>query len=105
MEQGIEPRVRKPRRSRTEIRRLLRLFEQGSLTGRDFCKLHDIDKGTFNKWKSRYGVRVVTKKQEPSGFAKVDVVPSLVVPALFAEVSGIRIFQPVAASFLKELLP
>ena len=62
MEQIIESRVRKPRRSRTEIRRLLRLFEQGSLTGRDFCKQHDIDKGTFNKWKSRYWGKVIEQK-------------------------------------------
>jgi hypothetical protein len=62
MEPAIEHRVRKSRRTITQIRRLLRLFEQGNITGLGFCKLHDIDKSTFYKWKSRYGSRGVEKK-------------------------------------------
>ena len=105
MEQPIESRVRQPRRTIAQIKRLLGLFEQGGITGSDFCKQHNIDKSTFYKWKSRYGVRGEKKKQDHAGFAKVEVVPSPAAPALFAEVAGIRIYQPVPASFLKELLP
>lgn len=38
------------------------------------------------------------------GFAEV-MVRSTLAGTLFAEVNGIRIYQPVNASFLKELLP
>jgi hypothetical protein len=45
-------------------------------------------------------------KRKTSGFATVDIVSSsqLIVGGLFAEVKGIKIYQPVNPLFLKELL-
>ena len=91
------------RRSKQQIKDLLHEFDKSTGTVNEFCKLHSISKGTFHKWKSRY--RLASGNTKRSGFAKLDVMdPSLPAPALFAEVKGIRIYQPVTASFLKELL-
>jgi hypothetical protein len=38
------------------------------------------------------------------GFASVKVVDVSLPPSLFAEVNGIRIYQPVSAAFLKALV-
>jgi hypothetical protein len=84
---------------------LLQEFEKSKLSVKDFCKLHHISAGNFHKWKSRYKSKVVSRKQR-SGFARVDIIGAsqTSLPGLFAEVNGIKIYQPVAATFLKELL-
>ncbi len=103
MEQAIQINAR-TRRSKQQIQDLLHEFEKTGTTVKDFCKLHNISTGNFHKWKSRYKVAPL-KKNKGSGFAKLDVVEtSFVVPGLFAEVKEIKIYQPVSASFLKELL-
>jgi len=93
------------RRSRQEVQDLLDLFAKSNSGVKDFCKQHNISAANFHKWKSRYKSRP-DGKGKTSGFATLDVVSSLhaTVPGLFAEVKGIRIYQPVSASFLKELL-
>lgn len=64
-----------------------------------FCQQHGINKNSLSRWASR---GPVSQENGRSGFALLQVrTPS---PDLFAEVNGIRIFQPVSASFLKELL-
>ena len=103
MEQTIQINTR-IRRSKQQIEDLLNEFEKSGSRVKDFCKLHNISTGNFHKWKSRYKV-VVVKKKTRFGFTKLDVVnSSLVAPGLFAEVKGIKIYQPVSASFLKDLL-
>jgi hypothetical protein len=52
---------------------------------------------------SRYR-NVAEQKDTSAGFAKV-VIRSSLPGTLFAEVNGIRLYQPVHAAFLKELLP
>ena len=90
------------RRSRKQIEELLQLFSKSPCSVKEFCKEQGISPANFHKWKGRYKVGPVAK-QKPSGFASIDVTrPPL--PGLFAEVNGIRIYQPVSASFLKELL-
>ena len=92
------------RRSKQQIQDLLSEFNTSTGTVKEFCKLHNISAGKFHKWKSRYKAASGNKSKR-SGFAKLDVMDaSLLAPALFAEVKGIRIYQPVSASFLKELL-
>lgn len=96
----------KPSRLRRNIRQihdLLKEFDQGNVSAVDFCRQHKISKGTFYKWQSRYR-RKAEKKTGKSGFADIRILPPSS-PALFAEVNGIKIYQPVAASYLKELLP
>ena len=100
MENLIQP-LRK-RRSKHQIQDLLHEFIKSQSTVTDFCKHHNISAGSFHKWKSRYKVNAVTRDRKP-GFAKLNVTASSS-SSLFAEVNGIRLYQPVSASFLKELL-
>ena len=96
----------KPSRSRRSIRQihdLLRVFDEGNINATEFCKLHNISKGTFYKWQSRYK-RNKEKKMNKPGFAEVKIISSSPGSVLFAEVRGIRIYQQVSAAFLKELL-
>ena len=92
-----------PRQCRTnqQILQVLDEFKRSGLTVVDFCKQQHINVGNFNKWKSRYMSASVTNNQK-SGFAKLNIATSST--TLFAEVNGIRLYQPVSASFLKELM-
>ena len=100
MEQKDQKPLR-PRRSKDQILELLDQFEKSTLPAKEFCLRHHINPAIFNKWKSRYKSKPI--KKTTSGFATIDVASSSTV-ALFAEVKGIRIYQVVSASFLKELL-
>jgi hypothetical protein len=92
------------RRSRQQVQELLNLFAKSNVSVKDFCKQHTISAANFHKWRSRYKSNLVSK-ENTSGFATVDVVDSLPgLQSLFAEVKGIKIYQRVSASFLKELL-
>lgn len=92
------------RRSKEQIQVLLTEFEKSKSTVRDFCRQHSINTANFHKWKSRYKSIPDSKKQH-SGFARLNVVePPSLLPTLFAEVKGIKIYAPVTASFLKELI-
>jgi hypothetical protein len=90
------------RRNKEQIMDLLRVFESSNFSVKEFCKTHKINAVNFHKRRSRYNVKTGGKKRI-SGFASVDVASPR--SGLFAEVNGIRIYQPVSASFLKELLP
>ncbi|MBA2745077.1 MAG: transposase [Flavisolibacter sp.] len=101
MDTQISPRRR---RSKQQIQDLLHEFKKSNTTVKDFCNQHSINACNFHKWKSRYK-NISFSKKKTSGFATLAVIDSMpVLPALFAEVKGIRIYQPVSASFLKEFL-
>lgn len=104
MEQATNraPRIR---RSHQLILRLLEEFEKSDVSVLDFCQEQGINKATFHKWKSRYQFKSAKKKRTP-GFARLHITasPSNTGGVLFAQVQGIMIYQPVAASYLKELL-
>jgi hypothetical protein len=92
--------VRRNFRGKEVILDLLHQQEQSGLTVKAFCQARSLPEGNFRKWKNRY----LTNESDsrPVGFARVEVSNS---PSfLFAEVIGIRIFQPVSAAYLKELL-
>lgn len=95
----------RPRRSKQEIRDLLNAFEKSNSTIKEFCEVRSLSYGVFQKWRSRYGSTAGSKSASTS-FAKLDIVPTVKdpLPGLFAEVRGIKIYQSVSASFLKELL-
>lgn len=90
--------AKRPRRSSKEIKELLGLFELSGMSAKQFCITYEISETVFYKWRGRY--RTV---QEKNQFIPLHVCSS---PSsgLFAEVNGIRIYQVVSASFLKELL-
>jgi len=101
MEQLIKPSLRR-RRSHQQIRNLLTEFGKADLTVKEFCLLQHISPGTFHKWQARLKDKEAPQNNRPA-FTEVQVSSSSS-GALFAEVSGIRIYQPVTASYLKELL-
>ena len=89
------------RRSKQQILDLLAVFETSDHSVQQFCQMHNINAVNFHKWRSRYQRNTDGKERTP-GFAAINVAST---PAmLFAEVNNIRIYQPVSASFLKELL-
>ena len=100
------------RRSKQEVKDLLIAFEKSNSTIKEFCEVQNLSYGVFQKWRSRHGsparrkrtltAQEFTKTEKP-GFADVRIIPSSSA-TLFAEVNGIKLFQPVAASYLKELL-
>lgn len=104
--ESTRPKIRRAGRSSQEIKQLLAAFEKSGSGAKEFCKSHDIGETTFQKWKSRYG----KKKDAPvteEGFISLQISPVAAsgnMEGLFAEVKGIKLYQPVAASYLKELL-
>lgn len=83
-------------RSKSEILELLQQQQQSGLTIQAFCDQHSIPSGSFHNWKKK----ISTVNKESSAFAPVQISSSV---TLFAEVNGIKIYQPVSAGFLKEL--
>lgn len=88
-------------RSKQEIERILKEHAQSDLSVKAFCAGLHIAEGTFYNWKQKYskGCGATGKV----GFTPIEIVPS-VGNGLFAEVRSIRIYQPVSAAYLKELL-
>ena len=91
------------RRTRGQIVELLDQFEKSKMTRAEFCKQHQINVSNFKKWRSRYKTGTVGSTSSP-GFARVEIVSPAAPASLFAEVNGIRIYQPVSAAFLKALV-
>lgn len=101
MEQNTINKPVRTRRNRAEIMNLLGKFEKTNVSIKEFCTMHHISKAAFHKWQNRYK----RKTESRAGFAALQINPSSVNTntSLFAEIKGIRIYQPVAASYLKEL--
>src|SRR5687768_8057857 len=97
--ESVKHSTRRPFRTRQERLQLLAEYEQGNQSVKSFCASHNISTATFHNWKKNHNCS--TKEQ--SGFATVEVLTSASV-GLFAEVGGIKIYQPVSASYLKDLL-
>jgi hypothetical protein len=88
-------------RSRQEIELLLMEHAQSGQSVKAFCAGLPIAEGTFYHWKKKFskGSGTIGK----AGFAPIEFVPSAC-NTLFAEVGDIKIYQPVSAAYLKELL-
>ena len=95
------------RRTKKQILKLLREYENmEGIRVIDFCKLHDVNKSNFYSWQKRYGSKP-SKSNQDKGFVPLQITPpspsTAINPLLFAEVNGIRIYQVVAAEYLKIL--
>lgn len=103
MEQSINQPVKK-RRTIDQILVLLDEFENGDVSLTEFCSTHDICKATYHKWCSRYKNKK-EKQGELNGFTTLQITTpkNSNTAVLFAELRGIKIYQPVTASYLKEL--
>jgi len=91
------------RRTNQQIMDLLKEFLQSGLSVVEFGSLHNIHPATIGKWKSRY-LNTKSDSADSGGFTRISITEPSASSVLFAEVNGIKIFQPVSASFLKELL-
>jgi hypothetical protein len=99
---GKQPNLR---RSKAQLLDLVKEYDKNpGLTIKAFCKLHQISEGSFYNARSRYLAKGASK-QKPSGFIALSTTV-LKEPAgnLFAEVNGIKLFQPVPADYLKALV-
>ena len=99
----MEVEVAKPsgvQRSKEEIVSILEECRKSKLNVKEFVKTKGIHEATFYNWRNKYGIK---PPKERSGFTTIKLNPSPVThtTTLFAEVSGIKIYQPVSASFLK----
>ena len=109
--EDINPVKRKApvRRTRKQIAQLLKEYEskKEGMTTIEFCKLHDINKSNFYNWQKRYGSQQHNDSKS-KGFIPIEMSPSShpcgSVSSLFAEVNGIRLYQVVAAAYLKALV-
>jgi len=87
-------------RSKSEIRDLLAQHEQSGLSVNSFCDERGIPSGTFHNWKKRYSSEPEMINSEAFTRLQHDKLPV----GLFAEVNGIKLYQPVSAGYLKELV-
>lgn len=97
MEEKKEKTARKYR-GKAAIVKLLQEQIQSGQNIKSFCAGRDISEGSFHNWKQRYGAGGTVPS---AGFATLQLTAD---PGLFAMVGVIRIYQPVSAAYLKELL-
>jgi hypothetical protein len=103
MEQTEQKPVLK-RRSRQELITLLKEFEKcEGVTAKAFCQLHQIRESAFYSFRKRFHKKV--KAAKPAGFVQIKppIATSDRPGVLFAEVKGIKLYQPVSADYLKTL--
>jgi hypothetical protein len=93
---------KRARRTSAEIKVLLESFSQSGMNAKEFCLHHSISEAGFYRWRSRYGNTTTSKE---NNFVILQKPPEVKTDSmLFAEVKGIRIYQAVTASYLKELI-
>lgn len=90
----------KTRKTEQEIVGLMDAFNRGNVSVRAFCQSHDITTSSFHYWRKKYH-RDANDKKVATGFFTLKVNPST---ALFAEVGIIKVYQPVSAAYLRELV-
>lgn len=90
------------RRTQQQIDDLLSQYKESSVGVKEFCEMKGINPGNFHKWLSRRKA-AGSNITKPSGFSRL-VLQAAATDQLFAEVSGIRLYQPVSAAYLKELV-
>lgn len=74
---------------------------------KSFCFQHGISPGNWFYWQKRYQQRSLQSQNDNGGFTLLRITPDVVdsvESGIFAEYKGIKIYRPVPASFLKELI-
>jgi hypothetical protein len=85
-------------RSQADIKRLLDEQNKSGQSIKAFCQANQIPQASFHNWRKKH-----SKQLSPAGFAAVNIISSAAGP-LFAEMRGIKLYQPVSAAYLKELM-
>ena len=86
-------------RSRAEKLELISQQELSGLSVKAFCRSNSLSESSFNNWMRRYKNKGV-RTEGSFAVVYVQMTPGV---ALFAEIRGIKIYQPVSTGFLKEL--
>lgn len=85
-------------RGKAVILKILQDRADSGLNVKSYCTAKGIADDTFYKWKLKYGEAA---EAAPVGFTALKIMPE---SGLFPVVAGIKIYQPVSAAYLKELL-
>ncbi len=93
-------------RGEETILNILSEYRKSNLSIKAFCIENNIAAATFHTWKKKYSSKHKGKPDQGRGFTALQITPSVpdMEPVLFAEVKGIKIYQPVTAVYLKALL-
>lgn len=86
------------RPSREVIESLLSEYESSGFSLGEYCEYKGINAATLEGWLQRYRSKEISK-----GYVEVTI-PDLEEGSLFAEVRGIKLYQRVEATYLKELI-
>jgi len=91
-------------RTKEQILALLEEQQKSNLSVKIFCERSGISSATFFNWRKRFGSG--SHGQPIAGFASLQVTHQMppAAPRLFAEAGGIKIYQFVEATYLKELI-
>lgn len=91
-------------RSPKEIIRLLEEYENSEgVSVKEFCAMIGVSDAAFYGWRKMYGTKSEAKEKQTGFFELVTSEKSPLPNTLFAEVNGIKLYQPVAADYLKAL--
>jgi transposase-like protein len=92
-------------RGKETILSILSEYKKSNLSIKAFCEANNIASASFHNWKKKYSNSRSSRGVRP-GFATLQITPSgpVTETSLFAEVNSIKIYQPVSAAYLKELL-
>jgi hypothetical protein len=96
---------RATRRSKQQLLDLLAEYDKTpGVTIKEFCKQHKVTEGSFYTARKRHG-GVTSAKKRSTGFIAIKRSSfDQPVGTLFAEVKGIRFYQPVPVDYLKALI-
>ncbi len=90
----------KTRKTERQIIGPLDVFNKSNVSIKAFCEAHTITTSCFHCWKKKYH-RDADVNNIKAGFYTLQVSTSA---TLFAEVGCKKVYQPVSAAYLKELL-
>ena len=96
---------RATRRSKQQLLDLLAQYDKTQgVTIKDFCKQHNVTEGSFYTARKRHRAVSVAKKRSTGFIAIKRRAFDQPVGTLFAEVKGIKFYQPVPVDYLKALI-
>lgn len=89
-------------RGKSVILDLLQAHQQSGLSIQAFCVERNIATGNFHRWKKQYSQEAIASQPSVAGFSSLQIDQSTS-GVLFAEVKGVKLYQPVSVAYLKEL--
>ncbi len=97
-QQIIMNKSRAGRPSEQKVLSMIEEYEESGFSPEDYCEMNELNISTFNGWLARH-----REKKEAKPFTEV-IIPDLSEGTLFAEYKGLKFYQWVEPSFLKELV-